>query len=527
MTRLALACFVVVVSACAARGPSPQLLAELGKADALVREGCYACLKEALAIYERLAVAQRPPDGSRQGAFDAARLIALREKELGLPFEAAMDRARKASAQLPSVAPPAVPTQIAAALVIAAAGLFIGETSGMDPEQRAQFTGRGIPALDPTAPGRRALDNAPASDFIAAYLGLAIDCEQTRLRDSIDMAALKARYAGVPLMQFRMASCARGGGGDARLVRDANPRWLDTLPWEARRELAGTGPERNIDLLRVVALLTQAREAFPASFAIAMLWAQTNMSLAEYATALSGYDDVLSPSPTHRDAMLGRLTSLSYLMRHDDAIATATRLIDLGTWHIGDAHYWRAWNYYNLKNYEPAWQDVEKALTLLSNSSVYMLAGLIEYARVNLPMAIQRFDRSFEIDGTNCDAVWMSGLVNVDQQAWAPASPKFSKAMSCFVTAAARAKGDLDRLEALIEGRGDPPTTRQLKQRESYQKQIATADERAAQAAFNAAQGYGRLGQRGPALTHVDLAVAHPKMKEKAEALKAAIEKLP
>lgn len=43
----------VVVFACAARGASPQLLAELGKADALVREGCYACLAEAPCRRER------------------------------------------------------------------------------------------------------------------------------------------------------------------------------------------------------------------------------------------------------------------------------------------------------------------------------------------------------------------------------------------------------------------------------------------------------------------------------------------
>ena len=49
----------------------------------------------------------------------------------------------------------------------------------------------------------------------------------------------------------------------------------------------------------------------------------------------------------------------------------------------------------------------------------------------------------------------------------------------------------------------------------------------AAQSAFNAAQGYARMGRKSPALTHVDFAIAHPRMKEKGEALKAAIEKMP
>lgn len=60
MTRFAIACFAVIVAGCAARGPSPQMVAELGKATALVREGCYSCLKEAQAIFERLAAPPRP-----------------------------------------------------------------------------------------------------------------------------------------------------------------------------------------------------------------------------------------------------------------------------------------------------------------------------------------------------------------------------------------------------------------------------------------------------------------------------------
>ena len=84
MTRLALACSVLIVSACAARGPSPQVLAELGKADALLRQGCYTCLKEADAIYTRLSAVPKPLPAARQGAFDAAMLIAIRERELGM-----------------------------------------------------------------------------------------------------------------------------------------------------------------------------------------------------------------------------------------------------------------------------------------------------------------------------------------------------------------------------------------------------------------------------------------------------------
>ncbi len=147
MTRLALACSVLIVSACAARGPSPQVLAELGKADALLRQGCYTCLKEADAIYTRLSAVPKPLPAARQGAFDAAMLIAIRERELGMFPRATFDRARQLAAALPPALPKAPPPAVAPSVLLDAAELFIGDTSGMDPEQRAEFTGRARPQL--------------------------------------------------------------------------------------------------------------------------------------------------------------------------------------------------------------------------------------------------------------------------------------------------------------------------------------------------------------------------------------------
>jgi tetratricopeptide (TPR) repeat protein len=512
---------LVIVSAalagCAARGPSPELVADRGRADALVREGCYTCLQEALEIYERLAALPSPVPMAGAGAFNAALLIAVREKELGIPAEAAFERARQAAAAIPAAIAPA----ISPGALLTAAGLVIGETSGLDPAQREQLAGRNRQALDSDDPRRRGLDAHVDANLAAAYVALALDCEQARWRDAVDVAVLVEKYAAVPLMQFRVATCPRPAAPPAGALREANLRWADTLPWEGRRELAGS-QATGIDLHKAAALFAEARAAFPASTAVTMAWAHASQSLAEHEAALSGFDAVLAAQPAHRDAMLGRTTSLSYLMRHSEAIASATRLIDLGTWHIGDAFYWRAWNHYNLSALRAAWDDVEQAMTRLSNSSVYMLAGLIEYGRTNLPVAVQRFDRSHELDPSNCDAVWMSGLVHVDRQAWAEASPRFSTAMSCFVSAAERARNDLARLES-----SPRPETQKLRPRDTLQKQIVTSDERAAQSAFNAAQGYARLGEKSRALTHAGFAARHPRMREKAIALKAAIEKMP
>ena len=407
-----------------------------------------------------------------------------------------------------------------------AADLVIGDTTGLDPNQRALVTGRNRPAIEPDNPKRRALDAFPQNDLAARYIALAIDCEQPKLIESVNAKALMQTYSGVPLMQFRVMTCGRPDVPGVATLRAADPRWTDTLYWEGRAEL-GSSRGRSIDFPKALGFFALGRDAFPQSLMLAMAWANTNLAAEEFELALAGFDAVIAEYPTHRDALNGRMQALSYLMRHDEGIAAATRLLDLGTWHIGDANYWRAWNRYQIKDYEPAWVDVENAARGLSNARVYMLAGLIAYARKDLPIAIDRFDRAFQIDSTACDAVWMSGLVSIDQNELGTAAPKFTRGMTCFVSSAAAMRRDAADLEAAIAKRGTPATAREQRGIDKSRKDADNAEEKSAQSAFNAAQCYARTGQKTMALTHVDVAIAHPAMREKALALKAAIEKLP
>ena len=476
-------------------------------------EGCHTCLKESLAVFEKHLQAKQPAVGVREHAFDAALLVALREKELGIPGDAAMVKAR----QLVTPARQAV---------LDAAELIIGDTTALDPEQRALVTGRNRPPLEPDNPKRRALDPLPQTDLAAKYVALSIDCEQQKLIESVDMRGMTANYSGVSLMQFRLSTCGRPGAPNVAALRELNPRWTDTLYWEGRRELA---PSRGsaIDFPKALGFYTLGREAFPSSTMLTLAWANTSLAAEEFESALSGYDDVIKVFPAHRDALNGRMQSLSYLLRHQDGIAAATRLLDLGTWHIGDAYYWRAWNRYNIKEYDVAWEDVENAIKGLSNSRVYMLAGLIAYSRKTLPIAVERFNMAFKIDPSACDATWMSGLASIDLNELAVAAPKFTRGMTCFTSSARALRQDLERTESAVATRGTPATAREQRTMERLKRDAENADEKSAQSAFNGAQCYARIGQKLMALSHADAAIAHPKMREKAEQLKAAIEKLP
>jgi tetratricopeptide (TPR) repeat protein len=532
MTRWSVCLLACLLAACAARRPTPQLLHDLGEARALVAAGCYACLTEALVIYERLAALPRAPADARQGAFEAALLLALRSKELGLPDAAPFERARAIAARLPAAATPRPTTPVAAqpttpvaprlttAAYLAAAELMPGESSGFDPETRERLTRErraafGVSAVEHAA--RRALTPAMASDPLAAYLAIGIDCDDPRARKAIDPAALRQQHP-TPLIRYRLARCALGADSLASL-READPRWQDTLLFEARREMT----QRPVpDIGAAAALYMQAHQAFPTSAAVTMGLAAAKNALNEYDAALALYDGVLAESPTHRDALLGRVMSLSYLARHPDAIAAASQMIDLGTWHIGEAYYWRAWNRYQSGELELAWTDVEHATKLYVNSSVYMLAGVIAYARKALDTAVSRLQRSYELDNENCEAVWTESLVHVDMQAWTLAAPRFATGVTCFTLAAATARRDIENLE-------QAKISAALKSQRIAltQKRVETSEHRAAQSAFNAASSFLRLGQKSAALDHVDVAAAHPLLREKASALKAAVEKLP
>ena len=431
-----LAC--LLLPSCAARRPAPELLADIGKAQTLVAAGCYSCLADALAIYERAAASPRAPADVHNRAFESALLLAVRSRELGIPDEVPLAQARALASRVPAPAA----GRLSVADYLAAAELTPVESSGFDPEQRERRARERRAAYGTSLAehaARIALTPSVATDPVAAYLAIAIDCDDARARKLINAAEM-LQHHGTTLIRYRLAMCALGGDSLASF-RQADPRWQDTLFFEGRREMTR---QPIADMGLAAGLLAQAHQAFPTSVAMTMGLAAARNSLSEYDVALALYDSVLANAPTHRDALLGRIMSLSYLTRHLDAIASATQMIELGTWHIGDAHYWRAWNRYQLSELDPAWSDIERATQLNINSAVFMLAGVIVYARKDLDTAISRLQRSHDLDKENCEAVWTESLVHVDKQAWALAAPRFALGVTCFALAAAQARREIE-----------------------------------------------------------------------------------
>ena len=269
--------------------------------------------------------------------------------------------------------------------------------------------------------------------------------------------------------------------------------------------------------------LGQAHKAFPASHWLAIFWARSSQSIAEFESALRVRFRA-GRRRHHRDAMLGG-SPASYLMRHRRH-CTTTRMIELGTWYIGDAYTG------GLEPIQPQGARAGVVGRRDRHQDAFdhqrLHAGRLDCLdRKDLPTAVLRFDRSFELDVTNCDAVWMAGLVHVDLEAWPLASPKFARAMSCFSNAAAQAKTDLAALDARLTRRRvvEPARPGSPSAREAHQGHGSGC--RAIGAVGLQRRTGFRAWAEGHGAGHVEMAIVHPRMKEKGEALQAAIEKMP
>lgn len=489
---------LLLTMGCAARQVSVQLTADLRAADELAQAGCYTCLRDAVALYDRRAGARRASPVISQPHFEATVLLSLRAKELGLPFEPWLVRARTIASTLPST--------FDASTVLELADLVPQETSGLAPQPpgASRFVREVVPAI---ASWRERVAATGLSAPAKQYLDITLACADRATRAELEAAP---PTPAAPVVRYRLATCGPTATAGARQLMTDDPRWSEVAWFEGRRVLGAVQ-----DLTQAIPFLTRSANAFPESGAMLMSLAGVQLAASQTEPALATYDAVIALVPEHRGALLGRVLALTYLDRHDEAVVAATRIIDLGTYLLSDAYYWRALNRYELKAIEKAWADITVALTLQVNTNVHTLAGLVAYARKQLDTALTHFDRAWTLDGTNCNAAFYKGIVQGDENAWRDAAPTFSAAMSCYTSAAVTSRSALAALQA-----SDQSEPFKASKGAEHQKTIDESERQAAVSAYNAGQAFARTGQTGPALTHLDVALAHDAMREKADALK-------
>jgi tetratricopeptide (TPR) repeat protein len=505
--RVALVLALVLAAGCTSARLRRETAAGLRDADALAARGCHACLVDALAIYQRLT--PRDPTLRAQvdrRVFRTSLLLALREKEIGLSAQAHLDRARR-FADADGTAADRERLDLADRLPWVATGQ-VREVS-MQQSQRLSALNDRIVARLTRAP--LAGSDDPELD---AYLDLSCFCTgRFRIEPARTLASFIPPGKSSPLLEYRAGACNVTEHASLDAVLAAEPRFVETVFFIGRvkRDMSMRGALRAVNREAVDAF-TRAHQAFPDSAAITMEMAGM-VRVRSPRDALPLYDDVVARVPGLHEAWFGKGLCESYMGRHDAAVATLTHLIDMGQWLTGDALYWRAWNRHQLKQLETAQQDVERAKTLLYNTELFALAGIIAHDRQQFDAARTDLLRALEISSRNCAAAWYLGLTNAAQERWAPSGSAFEQAGACYLLDADDARRSLTQAEALEESDG------RVEQIASARAALEESLRQEALSAYNAGYGLVRAQDTARARPLLERARQHADVRARADEL--------
>lgn len=459
--RLAIVMLCAAVPpACANRqastpAPAPPQTRDI---EALIERGCFTCLEQALALADERKLTHL--------AFEAATLLALRAIELGMPSEEWVARAR---------AHAGADTERA---------LYLDMIAAVPPDPlrglrddllvETQLRNRIQQRLASVASWYDVLQTGTHSETLRRYLELTLMCGVDRRPERFErLDALVPQLSPAPLLAYRVGTCDDRYQSQLRAVRTEIPEFVDAdyaLGRYALRDPESPNPDEAMRRFR------SAAEAFPTSTAIPMMIGNLYQSWEDWGNALTAFDRALALLPSHPDARLGRVISLSNLERHDEAIASATELIDGGRWHLGQAHYWRAWNYFNIGSNQAARADADRTRTLMVNPAVFLLSGLIEWRFVRRESAETEFQEALEMDFGQCEAAFYLGGVRAELRKLPESLAAMNQARQCYDLA-------LNVRRKLFEDAMAKAATPEAKARESvrHERAIANVEKRRAE----------------------------------------------
>ena len=491
--RISLVLLAGLAAGCTSRSAKVAVPDGGAWADELVRQGCYDCLLDARAAYERLAASSA---AALARVFEVDLLLALREKELSIDPTATLARAESLVPRL--------------AKLPAAAMLAIVRTVPED------ATGRRI--LPPTNDAAQQIDQAlaaidasPFSAELNGYLRLTIQCGRTRS----DPAPAPAN--DIPLLAYRRAICTQPVLFDRlRAVRTAVPRLVEASFFLGR---VAMGSLFRTDGSEARRFFEQAYARFSNSPTIAFDLGTVYQATNECRPAERLFTRVLELKPAHEEARLGRAVCRTYLSQNEEAVADATVLIDARASNRAEAYYWRAWNRRHLKQIDSARADIDQARALRYNARVLTLAGMIEYDQRDLVPARSDLTQARELDPRECDAPWYLGLVEVAVESWPPGAKAFVGAAQCYEALVK----ETEKFRADMAARTDVNEEFRKRQLAGFDAAIADDNVRKSAAELNAAINFGRAGDIPNATLYMKRAAVDPERRTAVEDLRQVL----
>lgn len=485
--------------ACASAPIKPEGYHALARADGLVLDGCYDCLLEARTVYEGLAVGRARPMVLPR-LFQTELLLVLREKELALPSDSTLARAGAIAAELPA--------SFNAQRYVEIIGLVPEDSLGASKLERDTFRRRNADASERVDGLLAWLEADSLGQAFRRYVSGALHCSYLvrggRLGRRPPLLAPGADLAGVPpLVAYKAATCGLPRRDALERIHEQVPRFVETALYLGQLELPlvpYNGPARARPLFQ------GAYGRFPRSPAVTYLNGRVYETAGDCVAALRYYRETNALREAHERALLGQTVCLTSLKEPDQAIQTATRLIELGGPTEGEAWYWRAWNRYRLRDSSGARADIDRAKSLQRTGEILTLAGMIEHDWDEPDLAEQDLDNALQLNDQNCTAMRYLGMVRYKRGQWLAAATRFADATLCHDGSARDAERQLRAVADRVDWEPDFKALRiaALEARVKEQRAQESA------AAVNGAANFLRAGDVGQAQAYVDRAARDP-----------------
>ncbi len=500
------ACTPVKRAAVEPAGPPPiDWEAKIGEADALYARGYYTAIKDALRIYgEALEVpAQRAAVVEKY--VRSAVALGLRQKELGiLPGKLLPELAAFIAAD-PGLASYASWVELISGLPNKIKGSpGIEQTDGRSLEAQSDWARARVPDLD------KKLEERDRTDDLAATLRLALRAAFFyKFQDKLAPGNYADLYPGSRLAAFQTAVSPSLEADRIEALLALDPEFIETHYYLGEVALLGGA------LLTAERHYLAVHDKIPESLSVLISLAKVAFQMEETENCLEYNDKALVLLPTYRDALLGRGLCLGYLGRNDEALGVLSRLLELGTYYIGEAHFWTAWNLNELGRLEEARRAVDSAkVFLVGVSDVTTLSGIVAYRQGRLDDAEKDLRASLDVEPSDSDAAYYLGRLYADRKEWLNSGVYFAGASFSLEEKERGMEKKIEEIEA-----AEMTPERKARMVVKKRAQILSVQATKATCQYNGAAGFHNAGVFERALDLARLAAAHPSFADKAAEL--------
>ncbi len=516
----AAALLAILLTACAPAGRGPAATtpppvdwtARLAEADSLFAAGHYAALREARRVYgEALGAGARHP-GAAEKYVRASIALELRRKSLGILSPGPLIDPTHQAAARPVLSRYASWLELVEGLPNRIKGSPGTEgTATRTLDAHLDWVSDRVPAI------AAKLEGEAGTDDLAAALLLALRADFSfKFRDKLEAKAIRGLHPGSRLVSFQAAVSPAFDLEPLEALLAADPGFSEVEYYRGEAALMGG------NLLTAEKRYLAAHGRIPESLSVLVSLAKVAFQMEEAEACLEWNEKALALLPTYRDALLGKGICLGGLERHKEALAVFGRLLELGTYLMGETRYWRAWNLDKLGRLEEARASIEQAkLFLVDVVDVHVLSGIIAYRQGRLDDAEKDLRHALDLRPSESDAAYYLGRLYADRKDWLNSGTYFAGAAWSHEDREEGLEKKIEEIEA-SEMSADRKARLVVKKR----AQILSIRATKATCQYNGAAGFHNAGSFDRALELARMAAAHPAFAEKAaELIKMILER--